>query len=67
MMLALPPAENLVNVVGDGIVKGLALGLPSEIPHGNDSVQQGEIHLENLLIFLMAEEQGVVDWATKKG
>jgi hypothetical protein len=67
MMPALPPTENLVNVVGDGIVEGLALGLPAEIPQGNDSIQQGEIHLENLLISLMAEEQGVVDRATKKG
>ncbi len=67
MMPALPPTENLVNVVGDGIVGGAALGLPAEIPQGNDSVQQGGIHLENLLISLMAEEQGVVDWATKKG
>jgi hypothetical protein len=67
MMLALPPTENLVNLVQDGIVKGPALGLPAEIPQGNGSVQQGEIHLENLLISLMAEEQGVVDRATKKG
>jgi hypothetical protein len=67
MMLVLPPAENLVNVVGDGIVEGPALGLPAEIPQGNDSVHRGEIHLENLLISLMAEEQGVVDRATKKG
>jgi hypothetical protein len=67
MMPALPPVENLVNVVGDGIVEGPALGLPVEIPQGNNSVQQGEIHLENLLISLTAEEQGVVDRATKKG
>jgi hypothetical protein len=67
MMPALPPAENLVNVVGDGIVEGPALGLPAEIPQGNDSIQQGKIHLENLLISLTAEEQGVVDRATKKG
>ena len=67
MMPALPPAENLVNVVGDGIVEGPALGLPAEIPQANDSVQQGKIHLENLLISLTAEEQGVVNWATKKG
>ncbi len=66
MMPALPPAENLVNVVGDGIVEGPALGLLTEIPQGNDSVQQGEIHLENLFISLTAEEEGVVDWATKK-
>ncbi len=65
MMPALPPAENLVNVVGDGIVEGPALGLPTEISQGDNSVQQGEIHLENLLISLMAEEQGVVDQATK--
>jgi hypothetical protein len=67
MMPALPPAENLVNVVGDGIVEGPALGLPAEIPQGNNSVQQGETHLENLLISLRAEEQGVVNRATKKG
>jgi hypothetical protein len=67
MMPALPPAENLVNVVGDGIVEGPALGLHAEIPQGNVSIQQGAIHLENLLISLTAEEQGVVNWATKKG
>jgi hypothetical protein len=67
MMPALPPAENLVNVVGGGIVKGPALGLHAEMPQGNDSAQQGEIQLENLFISLMAEEQGVVDWATKRG
>ncbi len=55
MMPSLPPTENLVNVVGDGIVEGLALGLPAEIPQGNDSIQQEEIHLENLLISLTAE------------
>ncbi len=40
MMPALLPAENLVNVVGDGIVEGPALGLPAEIPQGNNSIQQ---------------------------
>ncbi len=67
MMPALPTTENLVNIVGDGIVEGPALGLPAEIPQGNDSLQQGEIHLENLLISLTAKEQGVVNRATKKG
>ncbi len=67
MMLALLPAKNLVNVVGDGIVEGSALGLPAEIPQGNNSIQQGKIYLENLLISLIAEEQDVADWTTKKG
>ncbi len=39
MMPALPPGENLVNVVGDDIVEGLVISLPVEIPQGNDYVQ----------------------------
>ena len=67
MMPALPPGENLVNVVGDDIVEGLVISLPVEIPQGNNYVQRGELHLENLLISLMAEEQCVDNRATKKG